>query len=328
MRGCELCGRRFVPAKEYYVLCDICFSAYNKVSAYDIRLEISKRDALFGFACAYCKGKVQAWDHIVPRSLLSPYIANRPAGEAFSLGLGSNLAPTCKSCNSTKGARDLTWFYAYTGFRKVGGLSRLEEIIMSHRFAPEHWLEFLEYAKELPHSQIQIALNRIAPRVSAWEEEQGQFPTPPLLATPKGFYKGQEISHPTFGLGVITDFEIVLSQGKEDEYLVANFERGPIKLLASVNRSPQEKDQSKAWQASDSPWGCRRVVPPKVPTKAKPSITTIFKAGDRVRHAKFGVGVVIGSAPTGADEEVTVVFLSDAPKKLLASFAHLEKIGA
>ncbi len=51
-----------------------------------------------------------------------------------------------------------------------------------------------------------------------------------------------------------------------------------------------------------------------------------FKPGDRVRHPKFGEGVVVASKPSGDDEEVTVAFVSEGPKRLLASLAKLEKI--
>jgi DNA helicase-2/ATP-dependent DNA helicase PcrA len=52
-----------------------------------------------------------------------------------------------------------------------------------------------------------------------------------------------------------------------------------------------------------------------------------YKAGDRVRHAKFGDGIVVTAAPRGSDREVTVAFKGDAGvKRLLLSFAPLEKI--
>jgi len=46
-----------------------------------------------------------------------------------------------------------------------------------------------------------------------------------------------------------------------------------------------------------------------------------------VRHPKFGQGMVIESVVVGGDEEVTVAFEDQGLKHLLASFAHLEKIG-
>lgn len=54
--------------------------------------------------------------------------------------------------------------------------------------------------------------------------------------------------------------------------------------------------------------------------------TLQFKPGEKVRHPKFGEGVVVASKPSGDDEEVTVAFVSEGPKRLLASLAKLEKI--
>ncbi len=51
-----------------------------------------------------------------------------------------------------------------------------------------------------------------------------------------------------------------------------------------------------------------------------------FKAGDRVRHPLFGEGLVIASKPSGDDEEVSVVFADVGVKRLLLSFARLEKL--
>lgn len=49
-----------------------------------------------------------------------------------------------------------------------------------------------------------------------------------------------------------------------------------------------------------------------------------FKTGQRVRHSKFGEGIVIESKLTGNDEEVTVAFSAAGIKRLAASFAKLE----
>jgi DNA helicase-2/ATP-dependent DNA helicase PcrA len=69
-----------------------------------------------------------------------------------------------------------------------------------------------------------------------------------------------------------------------------------------------------------------RVGAPEPQTRA--SIAS-FSAGDHVRHAKFGEGIVINAAMTanGADQEVTVAFKGEGGvKKLLLSFAPLEKL--
>jgi DNA helicase-2/ATP-dependent DNA helicase PcrA len=51
-----------------------------------------------------------------------------------------------------------------------------------------------------------------------------------------------------------------------------------------------------------------------------------FRAGQRVRHATFGAGLVVESRPDRNDEMVTVVFEEVGLKRLLASLAHLERL--
>ncbi len=57
------------------------------------------------------------------------------------------------------------------------------------------------------------------------------------------------------------------------------------------------------------------------------SLEASFKQGDRVRHARFGEGIVVESTLTRDDEEVTVLFAGGhGVKRLLRSLARLEKI--
>ncbi len=53
-----------------------------------------------------------------------------------------------------------------------------------------------------------------------------------------------------------------------------------------------------------------------------------FRPGDRVSHASFGDGVVVAclAAPSGDDFEVTVAFKGQGVKRLLATYAMLEKL--
>ena len=52
-----------------------------------------------------------------------------------------------------------------------------------------------------------------------------------------------------------------------------------------------------------------------------------FKAGDHVRHAQFGEGVVVSCQPVKDDKEIVIAFTSGVGvKKLLLSFANLEKV--
>jgi DNA helicase-2/ATP-dependent DNA helicase PcrA len=74
------------------------------------------------------------------------------------------------------------------------------------------------------------------------------------------------------------------------------------------------------------------VQPQRIRVGAEPlprAQTASFSAGDHVRHAKFGEGIVVTAALTanGSDQEVTVAFKGDSGvKKLLLSFAPLEKL--
>ena len=51
-----------------------------------------------------------------------------------------------------------------------------------------------------------------------------------------------------------------------------------------------------------------------------------YTVGDRVRHIKFGEGLVTDVTEGGRDFEVTVQFDSAGVKKMFASFARLQKI--
>ena len=74
-------------------------------------------------------------------------------------------------------------------------------------------------------------------------------------------------------------------------------------------------------------WRGRALVPgSKTPV---PPSEAAFAAGDRVRHARFGEGIVVSCAVTASDQEVTVAFKGQAGiKKLLLSFAGLERVSA
>ena len=65
-----------------------------------------------------------------------------------------------------------------------------------------------------------------------------------------------------------------------------------------------------------------------MPTRsaAAPSRELQFRAGQRVKHVQFGEGIVIESRLDRNDEEVTVAFKKAGIKRLLASFANLQKL--
>jgi DNA helicase-2/ATP-dependent DNA helicase PcrA len=51
-----------------------------------------------------------------------------------------------------------------------------------------------------------------------------------------------------------------------------------------------------------------------------------FAAGDKVRHSHFGEGVVVSATGVGGDARVTVAFAGQGVKRLMLSFAPLEKV--
>lgn len=50
-----------------------------------------------------------------------------------------------------------------------------------------------------------------------------------------------------------------------------------------------------------------------------------WRAGDRVRHRRFGEGIVVSSQWIKGDEEVTVAFVGQGVKRLIAAYAGLER---
>jgi DNA helicase-2/ATP-dependent DNA helicase PcrA len=88
----------------------------------------------------------------------------------------------------------------------------------------------------------------------------------------------------------------------------------PLELVRgsfSGGRARRETSRQRvtAWQPAT------QVVQPAAPR---------FRAGQRVRHATFGEGLVIESRVDGTDEIVSVVFEQAGLKRLMASFASLE----
>ena len=54
--------------------------------------------------------------------------------------------------------------------------------------------------------------------------------------------------------------------------------------------------------------------------------TDEFAAGQRVKHDVFGEGVVVSSSGNGSDTQVTVAFVAEGVKRLMLSFAPIERI--
>lgn len=75
-----------------------------------------------------------------------------------------------------------------------------------------------------------------------------------------------------------------------------------------------------------APWGDSPSLPREpAPRPSRQPSAASFRAGEVVTHALFGKGTVIESKNVGDDEEVTVAFEGRGVKRLMASFAKLQK---
>ncbi|MFC1966364.1 ATP-dependent helicase [Chloroflexota bacterium] len=120
-----------------------------------------------------------------------------------------------------------------------------------------------------------------------------------------------------------------VTRAKQKVYLVRAFRRNlmgrsmvsqPSRFLSDIPKHQISTDGW--WQGEES-----QITPSiyswnKVPTPSPAALE--LKAGEHVRHAQFGKGVVVSCQPVNGDAEVVVAF-NGGVKKLLLSFAHLEK---
>jgi DNA helicase-2/ATP-dependent DNA helicase PcrA len=123
-----------------------------------------------------------------------------------------------------------------------------------------------------------------------------------------------------------------VTRAKRKVYLIRAFRRNlmggslvnePSRFLADIPRQLVTTTGSLANEESIasavSSWNKTAVFTPSTEIAQ-------FKAGDRVRHARFGEGMVVSYQPIKNDAEATVAFNGIGIKKLLVSFAKLEKI--
>ncbi len=127
-----------------------------------------------------------------------------------------------------------------------------------------------------------------------------------------------------------------MTRAKERLYLVRAFRRGmmggripnaPSRFLTDIPRNLVSSPTALG-RRDPSTWsGWTPGVQPEASPKAA-AAPPLFKAGDKVRHARFGDGIVVSCVESGQDHEVTVAFKeANGVKRLMLSFAPLEKVG-
>jgi DNA helicase-2/ATP-dependent DNA helicase PcrA len=100
----------------------------------------------------------------------------------------------------------------------------------------------------------------------------------------------------------------------------------PLNLLDTLNvggyETPAVRSVSQERSGTYTVTEPKKVEAPRAPLWKPP-----FEIGDRVRHVKFGMGVVVSCNPIKDDVEVTVAFPGVVGvKKLVQKFAKLEKV--
>jgi len=120
-----------------------------------------------------------------------------------------------------------------------------------------------------------------------------------------------------------------ITRAKKRVYLVRAFRRS-LMGSSTVNRPSRFLSDIPRHLLSDGGWWQREEAQASIFSWNKPFVPPVtvpgLKPGDSVRHARFGDGVVVSCKEVGDDTEVVVVFKVVGIKRLLLSFAQLEKV--
>ncbi|MCL1905426.1 MAG: UvrD-helicase domain-containing protein [Clostridiales bacterium] len=97
----------------------------------------------------------------------------------------------------------------------------------------------------------------------------------------------------------------------------------PAKNIEKSGFTPQRRAQTRpAERLTDNVFAPR----PKPPAPAPPSADRLIGLGDKVRHAKFGDGVVVTVTGSGEDMQMAVAFPGQGVKQLMWRYAPMKKI--
>lgn len=130
-----------------------------------------------------------------------------------------------------------------------------------------------------------------------------------------------------------------MTRARKRLYMLRSFKRGfrggglptlPSRFLDELPRThisggrAQVRSEPRRGEVFRDPAALRRSAATPLPAPAAPRET--FAAGDRVRHSVFGDGIVVSSAASHGDFELTVAFAGNGVKRLMQSYAKLEKV--
>ena len=117
-----------------------------------------------------------------------------------------------------------------------------------------------------------------------------------------------------------------ISYNRHDTFLNNEFARASKMITSKVNTSEysNERKQSKFGVSVDS--FLKNIT--SSPNIVKSEVNSNnYKIGDKVRHKKFGVGIITNIEPEGDDNKLEINFETAGFKRLMANFTPLEIIG-
>ena len=233
-------------------------------------------------------------------------------------------------------------------------IAGLEEGLFPHSRALEDEKE-LEEERRLAYVGITRAKRRLflshAWRRSTWGMGQASVPSRFLLEIPAELMVGPDLSAAgrAAGAGDGLDLDLDLAFGsRRTTRFGTPIRNGAGAAFRQGSGRPGGPAQGETFRptrdlaakrqafASGAPSGSLPPAAGEAPGSraARPARPIIpgerqFRDGDRVRHARWGDGIIVSSKLTRSDEEVTVVFKDAAVgrKTVLASLANLEIIG-
>jgi DNA helicase-2/ATP-dependent DNA helicase PcrA len=234
-------------------------------------------------------------------------------------------------------------------------IAGLEEGLFPHSRALDDEKE-LEEERRLAYVGITRAKRRLflshAWRRSTWGMGQASVPSRFLLEIPAELMVGPDLSPEgrERGSGLDVDLDLAFGSRRTTRFGTpirssagAAFRQGSGRPGAPGPGEPFRPSRDLAAKreafASGAPSGslgpAEGAAPPPGPARPARSTRPIipgerqFRDGDRVRHARWGDGIIVSSKLTRSDEEVTVVFKDPAVgrKTVLASLANLDITG-
>jgi DNA helicase-2/ATP-dependent DNA helicase PcrA len=146
----------------------------------------------------------------------------------------------------------------------------------------------------------------------------------------RSFFGESEVTVPS---RFLSDLPVELTSGGTNRQRRRDTKRRASTWSWSPSPAVSSGDRSAARTLSTQARARKELPEPYGPSEAAGSETRSavteaqYRTGQKVRHAKFGKGIVIESKLTGSDEEVVVAFEDLGIKRLVASMAKLEITG-